>query len=68
MRDEDPHARASSHHSAVVMEILPATRRAIERMAWETPMTPQRLLDRLIEHGMNRWHEARQRGDLSGWW
>jgi len=37
-------------------------------MARTTGVGARRMLERLIEHGMNRWHEARQAGRLTSLW
>jgi len=64
--DEDPSARP--YRPAATMDISPATRRAIEQMAWETLTTPQCMLDRLLERGMDAWHMARQNGERGPYW
>ncbi len=52
----------------VLVELTPATHDEIERMARTTGVGARRMLERLIEHGMNRWHEARQAGRLTSLW
>ncbi len=52
----------------VLVELSPATHDEIERMARATGVGARRMLERLIEHGMNRWHEARQAGRLTSLW
>jgi len=52
----------------ILVKITPATHDEIERMARTTGVGARRMLERLIEHGMNRWHEARQAGRLTSLW
>ncbi len=52
----------------VLVGISPATYSEIERLARATGVGARRMLDRLIEHGVNSWHEARQAGRLTSLW
>ncbi len=52
----------------VLVEISPNKHDEIERMARLTGLGARRMLDRLIEHGMDSWHEARRRGWLTHLW
>jgi len=68
-RDSLGHFRpAVAPESGVLVELTPATHDEIERIARMTGVGARRMLERLIEHGMNRWHEARQAGRLTSLW
>jgi len=63
-----PTQLVTSPELGVLVELAPATHDEIERMARTTGVGARRMLERLIEHGMNRWHEARQAGRLTSLW
>jgi hypothetical protein len=48
---------------------IPAvTYREIGRMAEWTGVSQPVMLARLLKHGMDAWHQARHRGELSARW
>jgi hypothetical protein len=61
-------AEGDADEADVLVGISPATYSEIESLARATGVGARRMLDRLIEHGVNSWHEARQAGRLTSLW